>query len=217
MVKADRREQIVASAAAVFADRGYHDAAISDIIDRAGIARGTFYLYFTSKRAVFDDILERTFERILAQLEPVDIRAPIDRADVLRQLSDNARRLAHLVTQERDCFRVLLAEAGGLDEPVRTKLTLFYQRLAQWIARSLDKGIRVGIVRPCETDLAAQGLLGMFRGIFLSWVSGVLPEDEEAFVDEVLQWFTSGLLVTLAPSAKPCRYAAPACRRRPAG
>ncbi|MBT8491506.1 MAG: TetR/AcrR family transcriptional regulator, partial [Deltaproteobacteria bacterium] len=41
--KARRRDQILRVATAVFADKGYHKASISHIIERAGIARGTFY------------------------------------------------------------------------------------------------------------------------------------------------------------------------------
>ncbi|MEM9490681.1 MAG: helix-turn-helix domain-containing protein, partial [Myxococcota bacterium] len=53
-----RRRQILSVAKRVFAENGYHSASISQIIARANIARGTFYLYFSSKQAVFDSILD---------------------------------------------------------------------------------------------------------------------------------------------------------------
>ena len=49
-LREDRRAQILQKAKEVFAERGYHNASISEIILRAGIARGTFYLYFRTKR-----------------------------------------------------------------------------------------------------------------------------------------------------------------------
>jgi AcrR family transcriptional regulator len=51
--KQERRRQILSAAKQVFADAGYHGASIHAIIERAQIARGTFYLYFESKAAVF--------------------------------------------------------------------------------------------------------------------------------------------------------------------
>ncbi|MCI0356492.1 MAG: TetR/AcrR family transcriptional regulator, partial [Acidobacteria bacterium] len=57
-VRTDRRAQILRAAKQVFSQKGFHTASVSDIIERAGIARGTFYLYFESKRDVFDKLLE---------------------------------------------------------------------------------------------------------------------------------------------------------------
>ena len=50
--KEERREQISSVARDVFARRGYHQTTIEDIVLQAGIARGTFYLYFEDKRDI---------------------------------------------------------------------------------------------------------------------------------------------------------------------
>ena len=141
MDKNERRDQILKAAMGVFAERGYHDTAIADIIDRAGIARGTFYLYFAGKRALFDDVLDRIFERILEQLQPVVIPEPFDDTRVLAQIRDNGARLVRFMFTERDACRVLLTEAGGLDEQGYAKLTSFYDKLGAWVASSLSDGI----------------------------------------------------------------------------
>jgi AcrR family transcriptional regulator len=48
-----RRAQILESALTVFATKGYHETSVTDLVDAAGVARGTFYLYFDSKEAIF--------------------------------------------------------------------------------------------------------------------------------------------------------------------
>ena len=48
--QAVRREQLLAAARKVFRNKGYDNATISDIVRAAGVAQGTFYLYFTSKK-----------------------------------------------------------------------------------------------------------------------------------------------------------------------
>ena len=73
MASNKRREQILAAAQVVFADKGYHATGVSDIIAKAGIARGTFYLYFDGKRAIFDALLDRIFEDLLARIYPIII------------------------------------------------------------------------------------------------------------------------------------------------
>ena len=51
--RVERRAALLSTARQVFAQHGYHSTSIDDLIDAAGVARGTFYLYFESKRAIF--------------------------------------------------------------------------------------------------------------------------------------------------------------------
>ena len=64
MEPVQRREQILRHAASLFGQNGYHAVSISDIIQAAGIARGTFYTYFENKRAIFDELLDILVVRI---------------------------------------------------------------------------------------------------------------------------------------------------------
>ena len=58
-MRESRRAHILHTALEVFATNGYHQTRVSDIIEAAGIARGTFYLYFESKSAIFLELLEQ--------------------------------------------------------------------------------------------------------------------------------------------------------------
>ena len=51
------RRQLLDSAERIFAELGYHDASIVKITEAAGVGQGTFYLYFTSKKEVFDEVV----------------------------------------------------------------------------------------------------------------------------------------------------------------
>src|SRR3954468_13980654 len=59
-----RRRQLLSAATTVFARRGYRAASISDIVATAGVARGTFYLYFESKAQVFLAIADDFYDRL---------------------------------------------------------------------------------------------------------------------------------------------------------
>src|ERR1700680_951270 len=72
MDKAEGRQQILTHARDVFAKRGYYAAKIDDIVAAAGIARGTFYLYFEDKRAIFEEIVDRTIARLGMSIVRVD-------------------------------------------------------------------------------------------------------------------------------------------------
>jgi len=54
----NRRSEILSAALRTFGDKGFHQTTVADIIDAAGIARGTFYLYFEGKSAIFLELLD---------------------------------------------------------------------------------------------------------------------------------------------------------------
>src|SRR3954462_15354943 len=59
----DRRGQLLAAARSVFAKKGYDDATVSEIVGGAGVAQGTFYLYFPGKESLAGAFAELLSER----------------------------------------------------------------------------------------------------------------------------------------------------------
>ena len=68
-----RRAAVLAVARQVFSQKGYHATSIDDLIAAADIARGTFYLYFESKRAIFDELLDELFATLAATVKRIDV------------------------------------------------------------------------------------------------------------------------------------------------
>ncbi len=69
--EAQRREQILAAARDVFRDSGYESATISQIVERAGVAQGTFYLYFDSKKSIVIELARQPMANMAARLRGV--------------------------------------------------------------------------------------------------------------------------------------------------
>ncbi|HXG42850.1 MAG TPA: helix-turn-helix domain-containing protein [Dehalococcoidia bacterium] len=71
---ADRRQSLLAAARRVFASKGYEAATVSEIVAEAGVAHGTFYLYFPSKRAAVvqlaDEFHRRLAEAVMSAYRP---------------------------------------------------------------------------------------------------------------------------------------------------
>src|SRR3954451_23148875 len=67
---ADRRNELLSAARAVFAAKGFESATVAEIVKRAGVAQGTFYLYFPGKEALagaFAEIVAEDFAQTAAQ------------------------------------------------------------------------------------------------------------------------------------------------------
>jgi len=66
-----RRDQILKAARAVFDEKGYESATVSDIVRRAGVAQGTFYLYFESKKAVVVELARQPMADMALRLQRI--------------------------------------------------------------------------------------------------------------------------------------------------
>ncbi len=67
--EAVRREQLLSAARKVFREKGYQGATISDIVREAGVAKGTFYLYYSSKTAIAVALRDGLMQRMTAAVE----------------------------------------------------------------------------------------------------------------------------------------------------
>jgi len=156
-----RRAHILSTAERVFAAKGYHQTRISDIIRAAGIARGTFYIYFESKNGIFHELLDQLLVELRATVVGVETgpAAP----PVAEQLLETVTRIVRAVEDHRALTRIILREAVGLDAEVDRKLREFYGSLQLFVSGSLENGKRLGIVRDLDTDVVASCILGSVK------------------------------------------------------
>jgi AcrR family transcriptional regulator len=137
-----RREAILAAALEEFSARGYAAARLDDVAKRAGVAKGTIYLYFADKEALFQDMVRSMAKPVIGLLEQmgtVDIPA---RLLIERLLGVFEREVYG--TRRKDIIRLILTEG-----PRFPALAEFYHR--EVIARVL------AIVRPILRRAAERG------------------------------------------------------------
>jgi AcrR family transcriptional regulator len=186
-----RREQILEAASSVFAEVGYHKASINDIIQQAEIARGTFYLYFTSKHNVLEAILDEALAGLRARITPIDIGPDASPPSV--QLRENILRVLRFVTSERALIRLVLEHGLGPGDEVAERVALFYRNAAELIESSLSHGIELGMVRKCNVKVVAAACLGAIRGVVENLISDPEGQDLEQVTDEVIAFALGGL------------------------
>jgi AcrR family transcriptional regulator len=190
--KQERRRQIMDAAKHVFAEAGFHGTLISVIIERAKIARGTFYLHFDSKGAVFDAILDQAMADLRARIRRIEVEpgAPPPQLQLHKQV---VTTLDYII-RDRPLAVMLLAAAHTPDAEAAERLDQFYSEVRGMITRALETGIELGLVRPCRAELVAAALLGMVRGVIELVVARKdLPPIEE-LVGELLTVALRGVL-----------------------
>src|SRR5262249_50600436 len=108
--------------------------------------RGTFYLYFEDKRAVFEEIVDRAFTQIGMAIVRVD---PDDAGrSVADQVHENIRRIVRTLLEDRLTTKILLSDAMGVDPAFDRKLTSFYEVVERLLEESLREGQGLGVVGP---------------------------------------------------------------------
>jgi AcrR family transcriptional regulator len=187
-----RREQILEAASEVFAKVGYHKASISDIIEQADIARGTFYLYFTSKHNVLEAILDEALAGLRARITRIDI-TPTATAPPNVQLRENIVRVLEFVTSERALTRLVLEHGLGPDDEVAERVSRFYDHAAALIESSLNHGIELRIVRKCDVKVVAAACLGAIRGVIATLITDPDHHNIEQVADELIAFALRGL------------------------
>ena len=156
-----RRSQIKETALGVFSQGGYHATSVSDLVAAAGVARGTFYLYFDSKDAIFLELLDDLTAHLRANIVGVDTGegAP----PLLEQLRATVERILETVVTNRPLTRIIFREAVGLHDAVDERLGTFDDDLHAYVAGSLRIAQALGAVRVRDPDVSAACVVGSLR------------------------------------------------------
>lgn len=190
-----RRAQIKETALRVFSERGFHQTSVSDLVDAAGVARGTFYLYFDGKDAIFLELLADLTTHLRANIVGINAKAGL--ANMERQLHATVVRILRTVVDNRPLTRIIFREAVGLHAAVDARLRAFDDELYGFVARSLGLGVALGTLRAVDAEVAALAVIGSLREVVHRYVVRAdAPEgfDAEAVATALLDHHLRGLL-----------------------
>ena len=106
---AARRQAILDAALAVFAERGYEAARLDDVAARAGVAKGTLYLYFKDKEALFEALIRSAIDPIVERLQTVAAVPDLPLSQILEVLF-SVFQTEVLGTNRKLLIRLIIAE-----------------------------------------------------------------------------------------------------------
>ena len=188
----ERRARLLECAIKCFSEHGYHATNVADIVKAAGVAQGTFYNYFDSKRAIFDDLLDALLGEIQAAAQ--DVRLGEGEPEPLVQLRDNTERVIGILLHRAGLSKLLLSEAVGLDPEADAKLLGFYRELLGLIEDALGWGQRLGLTVAGDLGLQARMVLGSFKELVYQLVMAGERRPPAELVDALLAFTLRGLL-----------------------
>jgi AcrR family transcriptional regulator len=159
---------ILDAAAIEFGDNGFHQASISDITRRAGVALGSFYTYFDSKDAVFRALVRDMSDQVRDHVAPAILSAP----DQIAAEQAGLREFISFVRDHKEIYRII-DESEFVDPE---SFRLHYTTTADRITRRLRKAADRGEVKGDVSEVHGWAIMGM--NVFLGLRYGVWSEDE---------------------------------------
>ncbi len=184
------RQDLVAAATTVLAQKGLRDTKIADIAAAADVGVGTFYLHFPTKEALFEALVDDTIGRFKAA---VDAAREAVTDPVERLLAAN-RAFCDFAQANREVFKIVFGPGSSHHVAVQRAQALF----ASDIEENIRDGIASGVFGTVPPVLASQALVGMATQLLAWWTA-----DEAVPMDWLYDTISTLALRGLSPLPTP--------------
>ncbi|HZR95989.1 MAG TPA: TetR/AcrR family transcriptional regulator [Gaiellaceae bacterium] len=175
------RQKLIEAAEHVFGELGYHEASIVKITEAAGVGQGTFYLYFQSKKDVFDELVRDLNRRI--------------RHAMTEQASRGATRIEQellgftgyfeFAAEHRGLYRILRESAFVSPDVFKWH----YDRVSERYVAALEKAVEKRELGPIDAEVAAWALMSIGETLglrYIVWGDGAVPDHVVAELGRII-------------------------------
>lgn len=161
----DARERLLVAGTQLFAAKGFNGCGLSEVLQQAGVPKGSFYHWFASKEDFGVALIERARDEHLAAMKPMLAdrrRSPVQR---LRALFTHLRDECAADATHECLIPKLALETGNLSEPVHAAVKCAYQQWSALLAQVLREGQAKGeIDKHHDPDRLANVLVMLWEG-----------------------------------------------------
>lgn len=190
-----KRRAILEAAKTVFAEKGYDAATLDDIALRAEFAKGTIYLYFSSKEELFLSLMEEEIGKFVDIVTKVRSQS----SPPLERVSSLVRKVLTHFEANKEFFRIFTPERGGLTEKhhpeLRQRILPKYREALSLTSKLMKEGMEKKEIRESDPMTLSHALTGLVNAMIGRW----LLEDRKGSVKKyskiILSIFFDGVRV----------------------
>lgn len=162
----ETRTRILEAAALVFAQKGYHDTRVDDIVAQSGSSKGSVYFHFPSKEKIFLALIEMFTALLESRLQ----ESIAHEEHGLQQLDLALQSSLKLFQQYRGMAKIVLVQAVGLGSIFEERRRAINNRFAVIIQSRLERAVQDGSIAPLQADVAARAWVGALNEIVIHWI-----------------------------------------------
>ena len=191
-----RPDEIIQAALEVFAERGFAATKLEDVARKAGVTKGTIYLYFENKEALFKALIRGTIVPVIAQGEEIAQAFTGSARDLFEKL---VREYCRLVgeTALASIPRLMIAEAGNFPQLARFYYQEVITRGHRLMAGVLERGIKAGEFKKIDLAVATKLAMAplMHAVVARKAFAHCMPEgfDVPTYLDTHIELFLHGI------------------------
>lgn len=185
---AETKGAILRAAQKLFSTKGFFDTTIADIVEKAGVSRGTFYLYFKDREQVFAALLSQAVDEMFL--------LSASRQTGSRQTRIESANRAYLETFKRHrAFMRSALQVATFDPGVAKTLSALRGKFIARIKAHLERAVARGECHDIDPAITSFLLVIMVEFTAYSWLSfGWQPDRDEFDIDKVVReasalWF----------------------------
>jgi AcrR family transcriptional regulator len=198
-----RSQDILSAALELFAEKGFAATRLDDIAARAGVSKGTVYLYFSNKEDLFRAVIHEGILPILDQGEMLVAAYPGNSSALLREVLHSWWRLIGS-TPLAGVPKLMICEARNFPDTARYYHDHVILRGRRLVAGVLERGMALGEFRPMDIEMAIDLIIApiLMQAI---WHFSMAPccreaaQDPLRYLDVHFDLLYGGLLSGLAP------------------
>jgi len=156
--KEARPSELTAAALSLFVEKGYAATRLDEVAARAGVSKGTLYLYFDSKEALFKAVITEGIVPVMARGESLYEELKDDPVALLRAILDGWWEMIG-ATELAGVPKLMIAEARNFPDLARFYYDEVISRGRAVVSAALELGIERGLIRPVDVAAAVQVLM----------------------------------------------------------
>ncbi|OGO49028.1 MAG: hypothetical protein A2Z30_07920 [Chloroflexi bacterium RBG_16_64_43] len=184
-----QREEILAAAAQIFREKGYHATSMQDIAEAVNLQKGSLYHHIRSKEEILASLLDRALDLLILSMQEV-MASPLSVEEKLRSAM---RMYADNIAVHSDLAAVLLLEYRNLSPRLRARHMGRRDRFEALWRELLRQGMQQGVFRTSDEKLVALAILGV-QNWMLTWYRAEGPLSAAELSNRFADLFLNGLL-----------------------
>jgi TetR/AcrR family fatty acid metabolism transcriptional regulator len=186
------RERILEAAEKLFAEKGFHETAMDEIVRASKVSKGGVYFHFPSKEELFFALLDKLADALQREVQ----REIARRRGAVAKIQGALEVVLRTLTSQRHLAQIILRQGHGLGPSFERKRLEIYSRFARLIKENLDEALAEGSILPINTEITAYAWLGAINELVLRWVYTGQPDPLTQTLPTLQELFLRGIGIT---------------------
>ena len=186
-----RKDQIMNAAQVVVASKGYDQARMDDIVEKAQLSKGAIYWYYKSKKDIYLSLIDYWFNEYSAGV----LKSLEDKDSSSEQLKSLFEYFVDQFDKNPDTFKIMVEfwRTSGLDVDFNNKLQEIYSQFLEYIIDIIKNGIESGEFKEVDPRITALSILINIEGIHWFTLFDKSGVEAHEYINTISNFILNGL------------------------